>query len=87
MVKDYTFDVRYDNMLAYEYYGDGKKLADRLEQAYHDKHLTFPENFDSTFTAPPIHFMQVTGPDDTDIADLQNVSVPQGLNVQIYSEE
>jgi len=24
-----TFDIRYDNELAHDYYGDGKKLADK----------------------------------------------------------
>ena len=74
-----TFDIRYDNELAYDYYGDGKKLADKystysyilplpvlivcsLRDVYHDKNLTFPNDFESTTTIPPIHFMGYASP-------------------------
>ncbi|PYI08772.1 hypothetical protein BO78DRAFT_364138 [Aspergillus sclerotiicarbonarius CBS 121057] len=52
-----TFDVRYDNELAHEYYGDGTKLSANLREIYKDKHLEIPDQFDSTMTTPPIHFM------------------------------
>ncbi|KAL2783036.1 hypothetical protein BJX66DRAFT_141975 [Aspergillus keveii] len=87
MPKNLTFDVRYDNELAHEYYGDGKKLADRMRQIYHDKGLTIPDQFDSTATYPPIHFMQVSAPDGIDVDGLKNVAVPQGLNVEIIDFE
>ncbi|KAF5862108.1 hypothetical protein ETB97_012092 [Aspergillus alliaceus] len=83
MTKDLTFDIRYDNELAHEYYGEGKKLADNLRYVYKDKHLQFPDDFESTLTTPPIHFMSVTAPDDTEVEDLQKVNVPPGLNVEI----
>ncbi|RDH22340.1 hypothetical protein M747DRAFT_303984 [Aspergillus niger ATCC 13496] len=57
MTKGLTFDIRYDNELAHEYYGDGDKLTKRLQDVYKDKHLEFPQCFDSTLTTPPIHFM------------------------------
>ncbi|KAE8374916.1 hypothetical protein BDV26DRAFT_295519 [Aspergillus bertholletiae] len=83
MVKDLTFDVRYDNELAHEYYGDGKQLADNLRKYYHDKSLKFPDEFESTLTTPPIHFMSVEASDDADLDDLRSVCVPPGLNVEI----
>ncbi|RAL02545.1 uncharacterized protein BO80DRAFT_453784 [Aspergillus ibericus CBS 121593] len=52
-----TFDVRYDNELAHVYYGEGSKLSDKLREIYQDKHLEIPNEFDSTLTSPPIHFM------------------------------
>lgn len=57
MVKDLTFDVRYDNELAHDYYGDGKQLAEHMRRIYHDKNLQFPNEFESTLTTPPVHFM------------------------------
>ncbi|KNG83244.1 hypothetical protein ANOM_009054 [Aspergillus nomiae NRRL 13137] len=83
MVKDLTFDVRYDNELAHDYYGDGKKLADYMRRIYHDKNLHFPDEFDSTLTTPPIHFMSVEASDEADLDDLRNVNVPPGLNIEI----
>ncbi|XHG03400.1 hypothetical protein AWENTII_006710 [Aspergillus wentii] len=83
MVKNLTFDIRYDNELAHEYYGDGEKLTKNLENIYHDKHVQFPKEYDSTQTYPPIHFMSVTAEDDTSADDLRKVQVPHGLNVEI----
>ncbi|KAE8166805.1 hypothetical protein BDV40DRAFT_296234 [Aspergillus tamarii] len=83
MVKDFTFDVSYENELAHIYYGDGKKLANHLREIYHDKHLQFPDEFDSNLTTPPIHYMSVEAPDEADLDDLKNVNVPPGLNVDI----
>ncbi|KAE8167986.1 hypothetical protein BDV40DRAFT_252247 [Aspergillus tamarii] len=83
MVKNLTFDVRYDNELAHQYYGDGEKLAKQMRAIYQDKSLQFPDQFDSTFTLPPIHFMQVEASDDVDVDDLKSVHVPPGLNVDI----
>ncbi|KAE8350336.1 hypothetical protein BDV28DRAFT_151042 [Aspergillus coremiiformis] len=83
MTKDLTFDIRFDNELAHDYYGDGKKLAESMRRVYHDKNLQFPDEFESTLTTPPIHFMSVTAPDGTDIDDLRRVDVPPGLNVEI----
>ncbi|RDW92944.1 uncharacterized protein DSM5745_00266 [Aspergillus mulundensis] len=87
MTKDLTFDIRYDNELAHEYYGDGKKLADRVRTIYDGKRLDIPDTFDSTFTHPPIHFMQVRAPDDIDMGDLRNVDVPNGLQIEIMEFE
>ncbi|GKZ31568.1 hypothetical protein AbraIFM66950_000141 [Aspergillus brasiliensis] len=78
-----TFDIRYDNELAHEYYGEGDKLTKQLENVYKGKHLQFPHYFDSTLTTPPIHFMTVEAPDDVDVDGLRNVEVPRGLNVEI----
>ncbi|EAW15285.1 uncharacterized protein ACLA_059520 [Aspergillus clavatus NRRL 1] len=83
MTKDLTFDIRYDNELAHEYYGDGHKLADKLRAIYSGQNLIIPNEFESTLTTPPIHFMSVTGPDDVDVDDLKKVEVPPGLNVEI----
>ncbi|KAE8422536.1 hypothetical protein BDV36DRAFT_291364 [Aspergillus pseudocaelatus] len=83
MVKNLTFDVRYDNELAHQYYGDGEKLAAQMRQIYKNKNLEFPNQFDSTSTYPPINFMQVTASDEVDVDDLRGVNVPQGLNVEI----
>ncbi|PWY80772.1 hypothetical protein BO94DRAFT_602052 [Aspergillus sclerotioniger CBS 115572] len=92
-MKDLTFDVRYDNELAHEYYGDGSKLSAKynrpstgpvdLREIYKDSHLEIPDQFDSTLTTPPIHFMTVAAPDDVNTDDLRQVSVPPGLNIDI----
>ncbi|KAF7587039.1 hypothetical protein BBP40_007835 [Aspergillus hancockii] len=82
-MKDLTFDVRYDNELAHEYYGEGKRLADKMRGIYHDMNLKFPDEFDSTLTTPPIHFISVEAPDEIDLDDLKNVDVPPGLNIEI----
>lgn len=71
----------------------------RMRQIYHDKNLQFPDEFDSTHTLPPIHFMQyvsytiearsstnysrVEASDEVDVDDLKGVHVPTGLNVDI----
>ena len=71
----------------------------RMRQIYHDKNLQFPDQFDSTFTLPPIHYMQyvsytiearsrtnysrVEASDNVDVDDLKSVHVPPGLNVDI----
>ncbi|GAQ11830.1 hypothetical protein ALT_9151 [Aspergillus lentulus] len=59
MTKDLlqTFDIHFDNELAHDYYGDGKKLAENLREIYHDRNLKFPDVFDSTLTTPPVHFI------------------------------
>ncbi|KAF4169730.1 hypothetical protein CNMCM6936_006889 [Aspergillus lentulus] len=75
MTKDLlqTFDIHFDNELAHDYYGDGKKLAEKygtsqpcsavadpdcsLREIYHDRNLKFPDVFDSTLTHPPVHFI------------------------------
>ncbi|KAL4878341.1 hypothetical protein BJY04DRAFT_221277 [Aspergillus karnatakaensis] len=77
MPKNLTFDIRYDNELAHQYYGDGEKLAKRIRQVYNGKSLTIPDEWDSTSTYPPIHFMQVSAADGTNVGDLKNVQVPQ----------
>ncbi|GFF39659.1 hypothetical protein IFM46972_05955 [Aspergillus udagawae] len=79
MPKQLTFDVRYDNELAHQYYGDGEKVRN----IYNDKGLTIPDEFDSTSSYPPIHFMQVSAPDGTDVGDLKNVPIPDGLSIEI----
>ncbi|XRM44987.1 hypothetical protein ABZX51_008087 [Aspergillus tubingensis] len=78
-----TFDIRYDNELAHQYYGEGDQLTQKLQDVYKDKNLEFPHYFDSTLTTPPIHFMTVEAPDDVDVDGLRNVNVPPGLNVEI----
>ncbi|KAE8143503.1 hypothetical protein BDV38DRAFT_67753 [Aspergillus pseudotamarii] len=83
MVKNLTFDVRYDDELAHQYYGDGEKLANRMRQIYQNKNLEFPDQFDSTSTYPPINFMPVTASDEVNVDELRTVNVPQGLNVEI----
>ncbi|GKZ25435.1 hypothetical protein AbraIFM66951_000647 [Aspergillus brasiliensis] len=87
MTKNLTFDVRYDNELAHQYYGDGEKLTKNLENVYQGKNLQFPKDYDSTSTWPPIHFMSVKAPDDVDVDGLKNVHVPSGLNVEIIDFE
>ncbi|KAB8071774.1 hypothetical protein BDV29DRAFT_159191 [Aspergillus leporis] len=82
-MKDLTFDVRYDNEQAHNYYGEGQKLANKMRQIYHDMNLEFPDDYDSTLTTPPIHFMSVTAPEDTDIEELKKVEVPPGLSIEI----
>ncbi|PYH91338.1 hypothetical protein BO71DRAFT_385917 [Aspergillus ellipticus CBS 707.79] len=82
-MKDLTFDVRYDNELAHEYYGDGEKLSNQMRKTYNGKNLEFPDAYSSTSTYPPIHFMQVTAPDDVDVEGLKQVNVPPGLTVEI----
>ncbi|BCS02003.1 uncharacterized protein AKAW2_60267S [Aspergillus luchuensis] len=83
MTKGLTFDVRYDNELAHQYYGEGERLTKTLQDVYKGKNLEFPKNFDSTQTTPPIYFMSVEAPDDVDVDGLRNVDVPSGLNVEI----
>ncbi|PWY89180.1 hypothetical protein BO70DRAFT_393690 [Aspergillus heteromorphus CBS 117.55] len=83
MVKNLTFDVRYDNELAHEYYGEGSKLAATIRQTYHDRDLEVPDEYDSTLTTPPIHFMSVSAPDTVDVDNLKGVQVPPGLNIEI----
>ncbi|OJJ50674.1 hypothetical protein ASPZODRAFT_56254, partial [Penicilliopsis zonata CBS 506.65] len=55
-----------------------------LREIYHDKGLVFPDDFDSTQTVPPIHFVEVSAPDDVDIDDLKRVKVPDGLTIEIH---
>ncbi|PTU23095.1 hypothetical protein P175DRAFT_0555759 [Aspergillus ochraceoroseus IBT 24754] len=81
MTKDLTFDVRYDNELAHEYYGEGKKLADK--NIYQNQNLEILDKFESTLTTPPVHFMNVLAPDDVDMDELKNVNIPPGLNIEI----
>ncbi|KAH8429825.1 uncharacterized protein LDX57_007496 [Aspergillus melleus] len=83
MTKSLTFDVRYDNELAHQYYGDGEKLTKRMQDIYNGKNLTFPKEYDTTSTYPPISFMNVTAEDDVDVGDLRGVHVPSGLSVEI----
>ncbi|KAJ0414481.1 hypothetical protein BJY00DRAFT_24578 [Aspergillus carlsbadensis] len=78
-----VFDVRYDNELAHQYYGDGEKLSRVVRQIYHDKGLPIPDEFDSTFTSPPTNFMQVSVPDGTDVDDLRKVQIPGSLSIEI----
>ncbi|OOF90548.1 hypothetical protein ASPCADRAFT_211956 [Aspergillus carbonarius ITEM 5010] len=82
-MKDLTFDIRYDNELAHDYYGDGPKLSNTLRNVYKDSHLEIPDEFESTMTTPPIHFMTVTAPDDVNTDDLRQVHVPEGLSIEI----
>ncbi|KAG2420231.1 hypothetical protein HFD88_005031 [Aspergillus terreus] len=78
-----NFDIYYANELAHDFYGDGKHLADCVREIYKDKRVKVPDDFESTLTTPPIHFMQVVIPDDMDIKELQEVEVPPGLNIDI----
>ncbi|GES64906.1 hypothetical protein Y699_05465 [Aspergillus terreus] len=83
MTKDVNFDIYYANELAHDFYGDGKHLADCVREIYKGKSVKVPDDFESTLTTPPIHFMQVVIPDDMDIKELQEVEVPPGLNIDI----
>ncbi|KAL2836015.1 hypothetical protein BJX68DRAFT_251148 [Aspergillus pseudodeflectus] len=83
MTKDLTFDIRYVNELAHQYYGDGAKLANTVRETYKGKDLNIPDKFDSTLTVPPIHFMGVSAPDDVDVDGLKRVEVPSGLQIEI----
>ncbi|KAL2782966.1 hypothetical protein BJX66DRAFT_143639 [Aspergillus keveii] len=87
MTKDLTFDIRYDNELAHQYYSDGSKLTDSIRETYKGKHLDIPDEFESTLTTPPIHFMSVSAPDDAKLDDLRSVRVPPGLNIEILDFE
>ncbi|KAL4893248.1 hypothetical protein BDV59DRAFT_201838 [Aspergillus ambiguus] len=83
MTKDVNFDIRYTNELAHDFYGDGKVLADHIRDIYKEKGVEIPDDFQSTRTTPPTHFMQVVVPDDMDLKELQNVEVPPGLSIAI----
>ncbi|OJJ63028.1 hypothetical protein ASPSYDRAFT_41721 [Aspergillus sydowii CBS 593.65] len=83
MTKELSFDIRFDSVPAHEEYGDGKVLADRVREIYKGKNLQIPDDFDSTLTTPPVHFMQVFAPDDVDINELKKVTVPRGLDIDI----
>ncbi|KAL4959281.1 uncharacterized protein BDV14DRAFT_184925 [Aspergillus stella-maris] len=83
MTKELSFDIRFASMPAHEEYGDGSELANRMREIYKGRNLEFPDDFDSTLTTPPIHFMQVFAPDDTDVDELRRVDVPKGLDVEI----
>ncbi|KAL4914583.1 hypothetical protein BDW62DRAFT_204472 [Aspergillus aurantiobrunneus] len=83
MTKELSFDIRFDSMPAHERFGDGKGLADRIREIYKGKGLEIPDDFDSTLTTPPVHFMQVFAPDDVDVDELRKVDVPHGLDIDI----
>ncbi|KAL4928924.1 uncharacterized protein BDV17DRAFT_263102 [Aspergillus undulatus] len=83
MTRELSFDIRFDNIPAHDEYGDGKELADRMREIYKGKGLEFPNDFDSTLTTPPVHFMQVFAPDDVDVDALRRVNVPSGLDIEI----
>ncbi|KAL4786585.1 hypothetical protein BJX76DRAFT_354950 [Aspergillus varians] len=70
-------------MPAHEQFGDGKELAGRVREIYRGKGLEIPDEFDSTTTTPPVHFMQVFAPEDTDVDELRKVTVPRGLDIDI----
>ncbi|KAL3459130.1 hypothetical protein BJX64DRAFT_291527 [Aspergillus heterothallicus] len=83
MPKNLTFDVRYDNELAHQFYGDGEKLATRIRQVYDGNSLTIPDIWETTPTHPPVHFMHVSAPDGTNVGHLRGVQVPNGLKIEI----
>ncbi|KAA8648432.1 hypothetical protein EYZ11_000367 [Aspergillus tanneri] len=84
MPKDLTFNVHYTDEFSHNFYGDGKKLAGNMREIYHDQNIEFPDDFDSTMTVPPVHFMQVSASDDVDVEKLKAVHVPAGLDVEIH---
>ncbi|KAL2870144.1 uncharacterized protein BJX67DRAFT_307939 [Aspergillus lucknowensis] len=83
MTKELTFDIHFASVPAHEQFGDGKVLADRIRDIYKGKGLEIPDDYDSTLTTPPIHFMQVFAPDDVDVEELRRVKVPYGLDIDI----
>ncbi|PLN82790.1 hypothetical protein BDW42DRAFT_192794 [Aspergillus taichungensis] len=83
MTKGLTFDIRYDNELAHDYYRDGADLAAVIRDIYRDRQLHIPDAFESTLTTPPIHFMEVEAPEDIDVDELRKVDVPPGLSIEI----
>ncbi|KAL5336884.1 hypothetical protein BJX70DRAFT_371393 [Aspergillus crustosus] len=83
MTKELSFDIRFKSVPAHDEFGDGKEFAARIREIYHGKGLEIPDDFDSTLTTPPIHFMQVFAPDDLDVEELRKVDVPRGLDIEI----
>ncbi|KAL4751317.1 hypothetical protein BDW72DRAFT_173830 [Aspergillus terricola var. indicus] len=83
MTKELNFDIRFASVPAHDQYGDGKRLADRIREIYKGKGLEIPDDFDSTLTMPPVHYMQVSAPDDIDVNELRKVEVPGGLDIEI----
>ncbi|KAF9889440.1 hypothetical protein FE257_007342 [Aspergillus nanangensis] len=83
MTKDVTFNVHYSDDLSHTYYGDGKELAQHLRDIYKDQHIDFPDDFESTLTYPPVHYLQVNVPDELEVEEIQRVEVPPGLNIMV----
>ncbi|KAL3472503.1 hypothetical protein BJX99DRAFT_249653 [Aspergillus californicus] len=83
MPRELTFDIRYASLPAHDQFGDGKVIAERIREIYKGKNLEIPDDFDSTLTTPPVHFMQVFAPDDVDVDELRKVTVPHGLDIDI----
>ncbi|KAL4864878.1 hypothetical protein BDV12DRAFT_175508 [Aspergillus spectabilis] len=83
MTKELSFDIRFDSVPAHEEFGDGKVFAEKIREIYKGRGLEIPDDFDSTLTTPPIHFMQVFAPDDIDVEELRKVDVPYGLDIEI----
>ncbi|CEL09672.1 hypothetical protein ASPCAL12805 [Aspergillus calidoustus] len=84
MTIDLTFDIRYDDELAHEYYGDGKQLSQTVREIYRNRDLIIPDEFRSTMSSPPVNLMQVIAPDGTDVDELRRVEIPQGLSIEIW---
>ncbi|KAL5001729.1 hypothetical protein BDV10DRAFT_182294 [Aspergillus recurvatus] len=58
-------------------------MSARIREIYKGKGLEIPDDFDSTLTMPPVHYMQVSAPDDIDVNELRKVKVPGGLDIGI----
>ncbi|KAL4803058.1 hypothetical protein BDV18DRAFT_146190 [Aspergillus unguis] len=83
MTRELSFDIRFPSVPASDQFRDGKGLAEKVREIYKGKGLEIPDDFDSTLTTPPVHFMQVYAPDDVDVDELRRVHVPYGLDVEI----
>ncbi|KAL4971534.1 hypothetical protein BDW66DRAFT_163609 [Aspergillus desertorum] len=83
MTRELSFDIRFASVPAHEEFGDGKEFANRIREIYKGQNLQIPDDFGSTLTTPPVHFMQVYAPDDLDVEELRKVKVPYGLDIHI----
>ncbi|KAL3461165.1 hypothetical protein BJX64DRAFT_165721 [Aspergillus heterothallicus] len=83
MTRELSFDIRFASVPAHEEFGDGKEFAKRIREIYKGRNLEIPDDFDSSLTTPPIHYMQVFAPDDVDVEELRKVDVPRGLDIDI----
>ncbi|KAL6231891.1 hypothetical protein BDW75DRAFT_247593 [Aspergillus navahoensis] len=83
MTKELSFDIRFASVPAHDQFGDRKRLADQIREIYKGKGLEIPNEFDSTLTMPPVHYMQVSAPDNIDVNELRKVEVPGGLDIEI----
>ncbi|RDW81593.1 uncharacterized protein DSM5745_05150 [Aspergillus mulundensis] len=83
MTKELTFDIRFASVPAYDQFGGGKGLAEKIRDIYKGKGLEIPDDFDSALTTPPVHYMQVLASDDVNVDELREVDVPGWLNIEI----